>query len=165
MKYSVYDKKYNYKYFFDTVTGFYMRTGLWQEPMTEQTKQQLHFYQQMLSCYPKAKNLFAEEPCFVPFFSPALQVAAMDSEPGSQTAEPNKIAELFEPGNRLSFYSMRCIHSIGAALSTLRYNDQERYCIVGSPFALSVDAARKITCYEDEKHFIGNLVTKVAKNC
>ncbi len=131
--------------------GYVTASVLWQEPMTEQTKQQLHFYQQMLSCYPKAKNLFAEEPCFVPFFSPALQVAAMDSEPGSQTAEPNKIAELFEPGNRLSFYSMRCIHSIGAALSTLRYNDQERYCIVGSPFALSVDAARKITCYEDEK--------------
>lgn len=28
MKYTVHDKKYNYKYFFDTETGFYMRTGI-----------------------------------------------------------------------------------------------------------------------------------------
>lgn len=28
MRYSVHDKKYKYKYFFDTKTGFYMRTGI-----------------------------------------------------------------------------------------------------------------------------------------
>ena len=28
MKYEVYDKLYNYRYFFDTKTGFYMRTGI-----------------------------------------------------------------------------------------------------------------------------------------
>lgn len=31
MKYSVHDKKYHYKYFFDTETGFYMRTGILDE--------------------------------------------------------------------------------------------------------------------------------------
>lgn len=31
MRYSVYDKKYNYKYLFDTKTGFYMRTGILDE--------------------------------------------------------------------------------------------------------------------------------------
>ncbi len=31
MKYSVYDKKYSYKYFFDTKTGSYMRTGILDE--------------------------------------------------------------------------------------------------------------------------------------
>jgi len=31
MKYSVYDKKYSYRYFFDTETGFYMRTGILDE--------------------------------------------------------------------------------------------------------------------------------------
>lgn len=31
MKYSVNDKKFNYKYFFDTETGFYMRTGILDE--------------------------------------------------------------------------------------------------------------------------------------
>lgn len=31
MRYSVYDKKYNYKYLFDTKSGFYMRTGILDE--------------------------------------------------------------------------------------------------------------------------------------
>lgn len=31
MKYTVHDQKYNYKYFFDTKTGFYMRTGILDE--------------------------------------------------------------------------------------------------------------------------------------
>lgn len=31
MRYTVYDKKYNYKYYFDTETGFYMRTGILDE--------------------------------------------------------------------------------------------------------------------------------------
>ena len=31
MKYAVHDKKYNYKYVFDTKTGFYMRTGILDE--------------------------------------------------------------------------------------------------------------------------------------
>lgn len=31
MKYTVHDKKYNYKYFFDTETGLYMRTGILDE--------------------------------------------------------------------------------------------------------------------------------------
>ena len=31
MKYSVYDRKYRYRYFFDTETGFYMRTGILDE--------------------------------------------------------------------------------------------------------------------------------------
>ena len=28
MKYAVYDKKYHFRYFFDSETGFYMRTGI-----------------------------------------------------------------------------------------------------------------------------------------
>lgn len=31
MKYQIYDKKYNYRYLFDTQTGFYMRTGILDE--------------------------------------------------------------------------------------------------------------------------------------
>ena len=31
LRYSVYDEKYNYKYYFDTETGFYMRTGILDE--------------------------------------------------------------------------------------------------------------------------------------
>ena len=129
--------------------GYFTADICWQEALTEQTKQQLHFYQLMYRRLKNAEGFITEYRDFVPFFSAALNVANIDSKDSDLTVMSYYIAALFEPNNRLSYESSRCVRYYRALLSTFCYNDNDRYAIYGSPYAFSVDAAKqKITCYE-----------------
>ncbi len=51
MKYTVHDKKYNYKYFFDTETGLYMRTGILDENGRDIGEEKVEFNKKKLVSY------------------------------------------------------------------------------------------------------------------
>ena len=132
--------------------GYITADICWQEALTEQTKQQLHFYQLMYRRLKGAEGLITEYRDFTHFFSSALNIANMDSEDGDLGVMSYYIAALFEPNNRLSYESSRCVRYYSTALSTFCYQNNERYAIIGSPYEFSVDTAKqKITCYEYEK--------------
>lgn len=153
---AVYLMQCGYLEFTDAVAeenGYVTANVLWDEPLTEAIRYQLHLAGLIHDYPPYIRTLLEKERDNEMVFSSALMTAQMSA--GEKKLLTDSIMLLNETDNRLSRAMARRLRSSmesGNVLSAFQYTDDNRYIIAGSPFALTVDKkTSKLTCLSGDE--------------
>lgn len=156
---AVYLMQCGYLEFTDAVTeenGYVTANVLWDEPLTEAIRYQLHLAGLIHDYPPYIRTLLERERDNEMVFSSAVITAQMNA--GEKKLLTDSIMLLNETDNRLSRAMARRLRSSmesGNVLSAFQYTDDNRYVIPGSSFALTVDKkTSELTCLSGEEPIV-----------